>query len=122
MTSSREEQTVDFNKMFDQECEENYWDIVNFVSSYLMRTNKEYKDSACKCSDIIDEYPNLQKVLEDNIPVALTKEEVSGLIEYISNALERNTLEKKQLVCAGCRSTYFLLKKIGLLKENNASD
>ena len=33
---------MDFNKMFDQECEENYWDIVNFVSSYLMGTNKEY--------------------------------------------------------------------------------
>ena len=32
--------------MFDQECEENYWDIVNFVTSYLMRTNVEYKKSA----------------------------------------------------------------------------
>lgn len=113
---------MDFNKMFDQECEENYWDIVNFVSSYLMRTNKEYKDSAYKCSDIIDEYPNLKKVLEDDMPVALTKKEVSGLIDYISNASDRNTLEKKQLVCAGCRSTYFLLKKMGLLKEKNDGD
>lgn len=113
---------MDFNKMFDQECEENYWDIVNFVSSYLMGTNKKYKDSAYKCSDIIDKYPNLKKVLEDDTPVALTKKEVSGLIEYITSSSDRNTLEKKQLVCAGCRSAYFLLKKMGLLKEQNDGD
>jgi len=50
---------VDFNKMFDKECEENYWDIVNFVTSHLMKTSKEYKNSAYRCSDIIEEYPNL---------------------------------------------------------------
>lgn len=113
---------MDFNKMFDQECEENYWDIVNFVTSYLMGTNVEYKKSAYRCSDIIDKYPNLKLVLEDDTPVDLSKDEVSGLIEYLTSSSDRNTLEKKQLICAGCRSTYFLLKKIGLLKENNESD
>lgn len=113
---------MDFNKMLDQECEENYWDIVNFVTSHLMKTSKEYKNSAYRCSDIIEEYPNLKTVLEDDTPVALSKKEVSGLIEYIKKSSDRNTLEKKQLICAGCRSTYFLLKKMGLLKENNESD
>lgn len=113
---------MDFNKMFDQECEENYWDIVNFVTSHLMKTNEDYKNSAHRCSDIIEEYPNLKKVLEDDTPVTLSKKEVSGLIEYIKKSSDRNTLEKKQMICAGCKSTYFLLKKIGLLKENNESD
>ncbi len=110
---------MDFNKMFDQECEENYWDIVNFVTPYLMRTNEDYKNSMYRCSNIIEEYPNLKRVLEYDIPVALSKKEVSGLIEYIKKSSDRNTLEKKQLMCAGCRSTYFLLKKMGLLKEQN---
>lgn len=108
--------------MFDQKCEENYWYIVNFVTSHLMKNNEDYKNSTYRCSDIIDKYPNLGTVLEDNIPVALSEEEVSALIEYINESSNRNILESKQLLYAGSRSTCFLLKKMGLLKENNESD
>ena len=113
---------MDFNKIFNQECDENYWNMVNFVSSYLMKTNEKYKDSVYKCSDIIEKYPKLKKVLEDEVSVGLSKKEVKVLLEYLSSMSDRNILKNKQLICTTCRNTYFFLKKIGLLKEKNNDD
>lgn len=113
---------MDLDKMLEQECDENYWDIVNFITGYLMKTNDSYKESANVCCDIVEKYPKLKQVLEDDIPVSLSEEEVSNLIEYIHRYSDRNTMERKQLLCAGCRSNYFILKKLGLLKKKNESD
>ncbi len=111
---------MDLSKMLEQECDENYWDIVNFITSYLMKNNKSYKQSANECCDIVTKYPKLKQVLEDDIPVSLSKEEVSNLIKYIHSASDRNTMERKQLLCAGCRSSYFILQKLRLLKDKES--
>lgn len=111
---------MDFEKVFEEECEETFWDLVNFESTYLMKNNEEYKECSHKCAEIVGKYPKLQRVLEDDIPMALSKEEVANLIEYINNYNDRSLIEKKQLVSASCRNTYFAFKKLGLLKESNS--
>lgn len=110
---------MDFERLLNQKKEENYWDVVNEISSYLIRNNEEYKNNSHYISHILDNYPNLKMVLEDDIPVDLTKAEVSKLIEYINKSSEKNILEKKHIFNAGCQFFYFFIKEIGLLKENN---
>lgn len=111
---------MEFEKVFEELCEERFWDIVNFESTHLMKNNKEYKKCSNKCTEIVGKYPNLQRVLEDDIPMALSKEEVTNLIEYINNCRERSLMEKKQIIVSSCRNSYFVLKKIGLLKDTNS--
>jgi len=110
---------VDFERLFNQKIEENYWDIVNNISSYLMKNNEEYRNNSHCIVNILNDSENLRMVLEDNISVDLTKEEVSKLIEYISKSLEMRVMEKKYIFYTGCRFTYFFIKKMDLLKETN---
>lgn len=113
---------MNFNKWFEQECEETFWDLVSNETTDLMKTDREYKKSISRCADIIDEFPNLKLVLEDNTPVALSQKEVTNLIEFLTKSSERNIEEKKQLCIASSRNTFFILQKMRLLKDNNESD
>lgn len=108
---------MDFERLFNQKSEEIYWDIVNNISSYLMKNNKEYRNNSHCIADILDDSENLRMVLEDNASVNLTAEEVSKLIEYISKSFEMGVIEKKYIFYAGCRFAYFFIKKLDLLKE-----
>lgn len=110
---------MDFERLLNQKSEDDYWYIENEISSYLMRNNEKYKNNSHYVSDIMNDYKNLEMVLEDHIPVDLTKEEVSKLIEYINKYSEKNIIEKQQIYYAGCRFAYFFIKEMGLLKETN---
>ncbi len=110
---------MDFERIFNQSCEEKHWDIVNDVVTYLMKTDEEYKNNSYYCADIIDSCENLKTVLEENKPIALNEDEISKLIEYINKSSERNTMERKHIFYAGLRYAYFSIKEIGLLKETN---
>ncbi len=110
---------MDFERLLNQKSEENYWDIVNEISSYLMRNNEEYKNNSHYISGVLNDYANLRMVLEDDISVDLTKAEVSKLIEYLNKSSEKSIMERKHIFYAGCRFAYFFIKEIGLLKEEN---
>ncbi len=110
---------MDFERLFNQKSEDDYWDIVNEITSYLYRNSEDYKKNSNSICDILDDNDNLRSILEDNKALDLTKSEVEKLIEYINKLSEKNIMERKYIYQAGCRFTYFFLKNIGLLKEIN---
>lgn len=110
---------MDFERLFNQKSEDDYWDIVNEISSYLMKNSEDYKSNSHSICDILDDNVNLKLVLEDDTALDLTQAEVEKLIEYIRKSSEKNIMERKYIYYAGCQFTYFFLKKMGLLKETN---
>lgn len=94
-----------------------YGEIINEISSNLFENNKEYKDKFQKCSDIVDEYPNVRVVCEDKKAIALNVEEVKGLIQYLNSFEDREEMKSKLLFYTGAKYFYILMKNMDLLKE-----
>lgn len=94
-----------------------YGEIINEISSNLYENNKEYKDKVQKCVDIINEYPNVRAVCEDKQAIALSVEEVMGLIQYLDSFEDREEMKSKLLFYTGAKYFYLLMKNMDLLKE-----
>ena len=94
-----------------------YGEIINEISSNLYKNNKEYKDKVQKCAEIVDKYPNVRAVCEDKQAIALSIEEVKGLIQYLDSFEDRLEMKSKLLFYTGAKYFYLLMKNMDLLKE-----
>lgn len=108
------------------ELEEKYGEIfsgiLNNITYDLQKNNRKYIKNLDECGKIIDKYPNVRLVCEDNQPVALNIEEVKALINYYQYYENREIMQDKKLIYAGIRCAYMILKNAELLRENISFD
>lgn len=104
------------------ELEEKYGEIfsaiLNNINYDLQKNNHKYISNIDKCVKIVDKYPNVRLVCEDNTPVALNVEEVKALITYYQCYKNRETMQDKKLVYVGFKCAYTVFKNAGLLRED----
>lgn len=111
---------MDLDNIVESQYELLFWEILNKETRHLYKNSKEYINISHRCVDILNKYPNVQLVLEEEKPIILTEEEMTALIEYKQLDKERYILEEKQMLYAGSRNAYYILKKIGLLKDEES--
>lgn len=82
-----------------------------------LKSNSEYKELQNKVSEIMEEYPNLQLLFEDDKVMNLNENECKMLQQLVSLYLQMSDYEDRKIFFLGARENYFYFKNLGLIKE-----
>ena len=82
-----------------------------------LKSNSEYKELQNKVSEIMEEYPNLQLLFEDDKVMTLNENECKMLQKLVSLYLQMSDYEDRKIFFLGARENYFYFKNLGLIKE-----
>ena len=82
-----------------------------------LKSNHEYKELQNKVSEIMEEYPNLQLIFEDDKVMNLNENECKMLQQLVSLYLQMSNYEDRKIFFLGARENYFYFKNLGLIKE-----
>lgn len=82
-----------------------------------LKSNSEYKELQNKVSKIMEEYPNLQLLFEDDKVMNLNENECKMLQQLVSLYLQMSNYEDRKIFFLGARENYFYFKNLGLIKE-----
>ena len=79
--------------------------------------NIEYKKLLEEVDNIMESYPNLQQILEDDKEINLTKTDCRMLQKLFNLQLDISQFEEQEIFFLGGKEAYFYFKNIGILKE-----
>jgi len=82
-----------------------------------LKNNSEYKELQNKVNEIMEMYPNLQLIFEDDKVMNLNEKECKMLQQLVSLYLQMSTYEDRKIFFLGARENYFYFKNLGLIKE-----
>lgn len=82
-----------------------------------LKSNSEYKELQNKVSEIMEEYPNLQLLFEDDKVMNLNEKECKMLQQLVALYLQMSDFEDRKIFFLGARENYFYFKNLGLIKE-----
>ena len=97
--------SIEFNELMDS------------ARMQLKDSNSEYKELRKKATEIMDKYPNIQLLFENDDVVNLNKEECKMLQELVSIYLQMSQYEDRKIFFLGARENYFYFKNLGIIKE-----
>lgn len=82
-----------------------------------LKNNSEYKELQNKVNEIMEMYPNLQLLFEDDKVMNLNENECKMLQKLVSLHLQMSDYEDRKIFFLGARENYFYFKNLGLIKE-----
>lgn len=97
-------------------CDDNFAEYLSDMLVRLQKSNPEYNLLLKKQSNIMNQNDRLADVFENNCLFALSKNEVKALKKYLSLKEDSREIEEKEIFIQGMRESYFLFKKLDLLK------
>ena len=92
-------------------------DLIDTARVELKRNNSEYKELQNKVNTIMESYPNLQLLFEDDRVMSLNEEECKMLQKLVSLHLQMSEYEDRKIFFLGARENYFYFKNLGIIKE-----
>lgn len=92
-------------------------DLIDTARIELKRNNSEYKELQNKVNKIMESYPNLQLLFEDDRVMSLNEEECKMLQKLVSLHLQISEYEDRKIFFLGARENYFYFKNLGIIKE-----
>lgn len=84
----------------------------------LIDRNKEYKNLRKKFDDIMNKYPNLQLIFEEDREMILDEAECKMLQKLVAIYMDICDLEEKEIFLLGGKEMYFYLKDSGIIGNN----
>ena len=82
-----------------------------------LKNNSDYNKLQNKVSEIMEMYPNLQLLFEDDKVMNLNEKECKMLQQLVSLYLQMSDYEDRKIFFLGARENYFYFKNLGLIKE-----
>ena len=82
-----------------------------------LKSNSEYKELQNKVNEIMEKYPNLQLLFEDDRVMSLNEEECKMLQKLVSLHLQISEYEDRKIFFLGARENYFYFKNLGIIKD-----
>ena len=92
-------------------------ELIDTARVELERNNSEYKELQNKVNKIMESYPNLQLLFEDDRVMSLNEEECKMLQKLVSLHLQMSDYEDRKIFFLGARENYFCFKNLGSIKE-----
>ena len=92
-------------------------ELIDTARVELKRNNSEYKELQNKVNKIMELYPNLQLLFEDDRVMSLNEEECKMLQKLVSLHLQISEYEDRKIFFLGARENYFYFKNLGIIKE-----
>lgn len=98
------------------DCSNEFSEYISSQVFQIRNKNPEYKKLLIKTEKILDKYPRLRSVLEDDEVSALSIEECEALVEIQNIKQCIDVIEEKEIFFLGSKELYQYLKKIDALK------
>mgnify|MGYP005809165777 FL=1 len=92
-------------------------ELIDTARVELKRNNSEYKKLQNKVNKIMESYPNLQLLFEDDRVMSLNEEECKMLQKLVSLHLQISEYEDRKIFFLGARENYFYFKNLGIIKD-----
>lgn len=92
-------------------------ELIDTARVELKRNNSEYKELQNKVNKIMESYPNLQLLFEDDRVMSLNEEECKMLQKLVSLHLPISEYEDRKIFFLEARENYFYFKNLGIIKE-----
>lgn len=103
-------------RLYDMDSIE-FSELIDTARVELKNNNSEYKELQNKVSEIMEMYPNLQLLFEDDKAMNLKEEECKMLQKLVSLHLQMSEHEDRKIFFLGARENYFYLKNLGIIKD-----
>lgn len=94
-----------------------YSNLISEAKNLLKKKNLKYKKLLNEAEIIMDNYPNLQLILEDDKDIELSKTECKMLQKLSHLDIDIQRLEEQAIFFLGGKEAYFYFQNIGVLKE-----
>ena len=104
------------NRLYDINSAE-FSELIDSARIELKSKNLEYKKLSKEVYEIMDRFPNLQLLLEDNKIMNLNEEECKMLQKIVSLYMQMSNFEEQKIFFLGARENYFYFKNMNLIKE-----
>ena len=92
-------------------------ELIDTARVELKRNNSEYKELQNKVNKIMESYPKLQLLFEDDRVMRLNEEECKMLQKLVSLHLQISEYEDRKIFFLGARENYFYFKNLGIIKD-----
>ena len=92
-------------------------ELIDSKSIELKYKNSEYKKLTDKVSEIMENYPNVLALIEDNEVNYLNDAECQMLQKLIKLNMKMTTYEDREIFFLGARKNYFYFKNMNLIKS-----
>jgi len=92
-------------------------ELISDAKVSLKNKNIEYKKLLEEVDNIMESYPTLQQILEDDKEINLTKTDCRMLQKLFNLQLDISQLEEQEIFFLGGKEAYFYFKNLGILKE-----
>lgn len=83
----------------------------------LINNNNNYKKLRKKFDDIMNKYPNLQLILEEDREIILNENECKMLQKLVEIYMDICDLEEKEIFLLGGKEMFFYLKDTGVINK-----
>ncbi len=83
----------------------------------LINSNNNYKKLKKEFDDIMNKYPNLQLILEEDREMILNENECKMLQKLVAIYMDICDLEEKEIFLLGGKEMYFYLKDTGIINK-----
>ena len=83
----------------------------------LKNDDLEYQDLENQVNEIIDKYPRIHSLFENDEVSNLNEEECKMLQKLVSLHLQISEYEDRKIFFLGARENYFYFKNLGLIKD-----
>ena len=83
----------------------------------LINSNNNYKKLKKEFDDIMNKYPNLQLILEEDREMILNEDKCKMLQKLVAIYMDICDLEEKEIFLLGGKEMYFYLKDTGVINK-----
>ena len=83
----------------------------------LINSNNNYKKLKKEFDDIMNKYPNLQLILEEDREMILNEDKCKMLQKLVAIYMDICDLEEKKIFLLGGKEMYFYLKDTGVINK-----
>ena len=98
-----------YEMYLDEAIEERKIDLIN--------SNNNYKKLKKEFDNIMNKYPNLQLILEEDREMILNENECKMLQKLVAIYMDICDLEEKEIFLLGGKEMYFYLKDTGIINK-----
>lgn len=92
------------------------YNLIEDIKEKLKNNNLKYKKLKENFYKILDEFPNLQLIFEEQMELNLTKTECKMLQKLISIYMQISNIEEKEIFILGGKEMHSYLKELDLIK------
>ena len=100
--------------------EKNRGAFIEFISQTsveLLKSDKEYRKLVKENNELLNKYPKLREIIDDNEVNGINQEECKALSRIIDNKLQLKMREYEEIFFKGYKEACFYFKKMGIFDE-----